>query len=255
MIEDVDTISYLDNGGNRIAYQTIPAAPDHAGPGVVFLPGFASDMTGSKALHLASKARAEGFAFTRMDYAGHGRSGGNFRDCTLATWLSDALAVFDTTLGPQIVVGSSMGGWLALHLALARPARIHAIIGIAAAPDFTQDLIWQNLSAAQRAHLEEVGFIELPSEYGAPQVITRALIESGRELLLLRGSIAIDRPVYLIHGLKDADVPWQTSIRISEAVTSGTVQIHLVKDGEHRLSRESDLALLDDVLKAASGCW
>ena len=218
MLEDHAALSYLENEGNRIAYRMITGA----GPGVVFLPGFASDMTGAKAAYLAEMAREKGFAYTALDYSGHGKSGGAFRALTLKHWLSDSLAVFDAaTKGPQIVVGSSMGGWLALHLALARPSRVVGVIGIAAAPDFTEDLIWQKLDVAQRGAIEANGYIEDPSEYGPPLIITHDLIKAGREMLLLRAPLTIACPVHLIHGMRDGEVPWQTSLRIAEALTTG----------------------------------
>ena len=245
MLEDQAKLSYLENAGNRIAYRAIAGSD----PGVFFLPGFASDMTGSKAVFLADKAIAEGFAYTALDYSGHGQSGGDFKSLTLKNWLADTLAVFDAVAsGPQIVVGSSMGGWLALHLALARPAQVAGIIGIAAAPDFTEDLIWNNLDAATRTHVETAGYLEDPSDYGPPMIITHDLIMSGRDMLLLRAPLDITCPVHLMHGMQDKDVPWQTSLRIAERLVTGNVQIHLIKDGQHRLSRQNDLELLADIV-------
>ncbi len=245
MLEDRAGISYLDHEGERIAFRSSAGR----GPGIFFMPGFGSDMSGSKAEFLSTLAQQQGIAFIRLDYTGHGLSSGTMRDGTLTRWLSDALAVFDAaTTGPQIVVGSSMGGWLALHIALARPQRIRALVGIAAAPDFTHDLIWDRLEGVQKRQMQTTGFIEVPSDYGAPQIITLGLIESGRALSLLQGTVDIDCSVRLIHGMRDRDVPWQTSLRLAEALKSEDVRVHLVKDGAHRLSRDEDMTLLRDIV-------
>ncbi|MBI1245650.1 MAG: alpha/beta fold hydrolase [Alphaproteobacteria bacterium] len=226
----------------RIAYRRIRGKS----PGVVFCTGFMSDMTGSKALAVEAWAKANGQACLRFDYSGHGESEGKFADGTIGSWFADALGVFDAhTEGPQIVVGSSMGGWIGLLLARARPARVSAFVGIAAAPDFTEDLIWAKLPEALRAKLARDGFFEEPTPYGdTPYTITRKLIEEGRDHLLLRAPIGFDGPVRLLHGMRDPDVPWQWSPKIAERVTSADVKVTLVKDGDHRLSRDQDLALL-----------
>jgi pimeloyl-ACP methyl ester carboxylesterase len=235
-------LTYLEHEGQRLACRQSAGTT----PGLFFLSGFRSDMAGAKADYLAAFARARGLAFTRFDYTGHGLSSGTLRDGDIGRWLSDALAVFDTlTTGPQLVVGSSLGGWLALLLALARPARVQALIGIAAAPDFTQDLMWAGMSPAQQAALLADGEIAVPTEYDPePYLITRRLIESGRRHLLLRAPLAIGCPVRLLQGLQDRDVPWQTALKLAEVLTGSDVQITLIKDGEHRLSRESDLSAL-----------
>ncbi|MBY0337803.1 MAG: alpha/beta fold hydrolase [Acetobacteraceae bacterium] len=225
-----------------------------ASPGVVFLGGFNSDMTGSKAGHLAQWCAARGRAFLRFDYSGHGASGGRFVDGTIGQWLADSVAVFDAlTEGPQILVGSSMGGWLALLLALRRRERVAGLIGIAPAPDFTEELMWAGFPPELREAILRDGLWHRPSEYGAPYPITRALIEEGRNHLLLGGPIALDIPVRLLHGQRDADVPWQHSLRVAEALTSRDVQVTLVKEGDHRLSTPADLALLGRSLAALLG--
>jgi pimeloyl-ACP methyl ester carboxylesterase len=229
--------------GQRLAYRRTAGRPDGRGPSLLFLGGFNSDMTGIKATRLAAWAVKRGQAMLRFDYLGHGQSSGAFRDGTIGRWRDDALAVLDAlTQGPQILIGSSMGGWLMLLLALARPERIAGLVGIAAAPDFVEDLMWDGMDAATRARLTADGEVAVPSEYGEePYIITRALIEDGRRHLVLRGPIAIDCPVRLLHGMADPDVPYQTSITLAEKLTSTDVTVALIKDGDHRLSREEDL--------------
>ena len=225
--------------GEELAHHHIPGA----GPGVVFCGGYTSDMTGTKALALARYCRRRGRAYTRFDYRGHGASAGRFADGTIGSWTGDALAVVDqVTTGPLIVVGSSMGGWIMLLVALARPARVQALVGVAAAPDFSEDLL-ARASAAERRQLEEQGYWLQPSAYGdAPYPVTRRLIEDARQHLLLGGTIPITCPVHLLHGQRDPDAPWQTALRLAECLESDDVTIELIKAGDHRLSREPDLA-------------
>jgi pimeloyl-ACP methyl ester carboxylesterase len=242
---DLTQTGWLDRGdGVRLAWSRLPGR----GPTVVFLPGYASDMTGTKARALAADCAARGQAMLRFDYSGHGASGGRFEDGTIGVWLGDALRVIDAlTAGPLLLVGSSMGGWIALHVALARRKRVAALVGIAAAPDFTETLMWETMAPTERERLMREGVVEAPSDYGPPYRITRALIEDGRRHLLLGGPIPIDCPVRLLHGQRDPDVPWETALRLAERLTGADVQITLVKDGDHRLSRESDLQLLCDI--------
>jgi pimeloyl-ACP methyl ester carboxylesterase len=212
----------------------------------VFLGGFKSDMTGTKAATLDELCHARGWPFLRFDYSGHGASSGDFLDGTISRWFADSLAAFDSlTAGPQILVGSSMGGWIMLLLALARPQRVKGLVGLAPAPDFTEELIWRELSEPDRARLLQVGKLEQPSDYSAdPYVITKALIEDGRRHLLLGKPIAIDAPVRLLHGLADPDVPHEISLRLQQRLTGSDVVVSLIKDGDHRLSRPQDLARL-----------
>lgn len=218
-------------------------------PGVVFLPGFRSDMQGSKALALRDHCAARGRALLRFDYSGHGGSAGAFEDGTIGAWAADAIAVFDAlTEGPQVLVGSSMGGWIALLLARARPQRIAGLIGIAPAPDFTEALLWPALDAAQRATILEQGVLRLESEYGEPTPITRALIEDGRRHNLLGAPIPLTCPVRILQGMRDPDVPWRHALRLVEALAGADVRLQLIKDGDHRLSRPEDLALLTETL-------
>ena len=225
----------------KLAYR---ATAGHT-PGIVFLGGLASDMTGTKALALEAAATADGRAFLRMDYRGHGRSEGRFEDGTIGDWFADALAVFDAaTEGPQLLVGSSMGGWLALLLALARPERIIGLIGIAAAPDFTERLVWDRLDADSRSTLQRDGAVLPPARYGSVIPMTLRLIEEGRDHLLLNRPIPFRRPVRLLHGQRDPDVPWQHALLVAERLDSDDVQVILIKDGDHRLSRPRDIALI-----------
>lgn len=233
--------------GATIAYHRTPGKS----PGVVFLTGFRSDMEGSKALALEDFCRARGQAFLRFDYFGHGASSGDFVDGTIGRWAADAVFALDTlTDGPQVLVGSSMGGWLMLLAALKRPERIVGLLGIAAAPDFTEDLIPAELSSEQHATLEKNGAVAIPNCYdeGDPYLITKALLDDGRDHLLLRKPINLNLPVRLIQGLKDEDVPWQTALKIQEKLSSDDVEITFVKDGTHRLSEPHDLDRLTDLL-------
>jgi len=241
----------LDRGdGTRLAYALVPGK----GPVVVFLPGFRSDMTGDKATHLARLCAARGQAMLRFDYSGHGASGGRFEDGDIGQWTADALALIDAlTQGPLVLVGSSMGGWIALLAALARPGRMAGLVGVAAAPDFTERLMWQAMSPREREQLMSAGVLHVPSQYGEPYPITRRLLEDGRRHLLLDGPIALDCPVRLLHGQRDPDVPWETALRVAERLTGADVQVTLVKDGDHRLSRPQDLALLERVLLSLCG--
>src|ERR1700712_2888362 len=213
------------------------------GPTILFLPGYMSDMDGGKASALDAWAEAEGRAVLRFDYAGCGQSGGDFETQTLHGWRGDLLAMIDEVVGegPLVLVGPSMGGWLMLLAALARPARVAGLVGIAAAPDFTD---W-GFSQEQKIQILGEGRLEQPSPYGeAPTITTRAFWESGEALRLLHAPIAIDCPVRLLHGQADPDVSWTWSLELIKRIRSADVQATFVKDGDHRLSRDSDLALL-----------
>jgi pimeloyl-ACP methyl ester carboxylesterase len=248
MREETGTIPSAD--GTPLAFRR---QPGH-GPGVIFLGGFHSDMTGSKAEYLAGWCAARGRAFLRFDYSGHGASGGRFEDGTITRWLDDAAEVLTRlTTGPQVLVGSSMGGWIALLLALRHPERLAGLVGIAAAPDFTEALMWAEMPPAIRAEIMERGLWHRPSEYGAPYPITRALIEDGRRHLLLGGPIHVAAPVRLLQGQADADVPWRHALRLAECLAATDVELTLVKGGDHRLSAPSHLALLGRVLGALLG--
>jgi pimeloyl-ACP methyl ester carboxylesterase len=229
----------------RIAYARLPGL----GPGVVFLPGYRSDMQGSKAVALRDHCAERGRALLRFDYSGHGESAGRFEDGTIGSWAADATAVLDElTAGPQVLVGSSMGGWIALLVARVRPERVAGLIGIAPAPDFTETLMWPAFSEEQRATILRDAVLHLPSQYGEPTPVTRALIEDGKRHLLLGSPIPLTCPVRILQGMADPDVPWRHALRLTEALQGGDVRLQLVKDGDHRLSRPEDLRLLQETL-------
>ena len=239
----------IDRDGIALAYHYSPGT----GPTIVFLPGYASDMSGSKAVAIEDWARARARAYLRFDYAGCGESGGAFEDQTLASWRDDALAMIDRVAeGPVVLVGSSMGGWIMLLAALARPERVVGMVGIAAAPDFTD---W-GFTPEQKMALRNEGRLEEPSIYSPePTVTTRGFWESGEAHRLMHGPIDLSVPTHLIHGQRDPDVPWEHSIKLAGLLRSDDVQTLLVKDGDHRLSRPQDIALilraLEDVSQAA----
>ncbi len=233
--------------GRRLACCVTPGET----PGVMFFGGFLSDVTGSKAQALAAHCRQQGRAFVRFDYSGHGASGGRFEDGTLGQWRDDALAVLDqVTTGPQVLVGSSMGGWLMVLAALARPHRVAGLLGIAAAPDFTETLLRPGLSDAQRQALETQGSVAITGEEGGLSfTLTRALLDESRDHLVLGGGmIPISCPVRLVQGQRDGSVPWATALTLAERLMAEDVVVTLIKDGDHRLSRPADLNRLARVL-------
>lgn len=234
----IATQFHARDDGVRLAYRLNAGN----GPWIVFLPGYASDMSGSKASALFGWACAAGRNCLLLDYSGCGESDGAFDEGTIAVWRDDALHLIDNlTTGPLVLVGSSMGGWLMLLIALARADRIAALIGIAAAPDFTD---W-GFSQAEKLDILTHGRLERPSAYDdSVMVTTRAFWQSGEANRLLQGQIAIDCPVRLLHGQHDADVPWHHSTHLAALLRSADVQTVLVKDGDHRLSRDTDIALM-----------
>lgn len=221
------------------------------GPVTIFLPGYASDMSGTKALALEDWAQRTGHGFLRFDYGGCGQSEGAFEEQTLAGWRDDVLAMIDLVApAPVVLVGSSMGGWLMLLAALARPDRVKALVGVAAAADFTD---W-GFSTDEKLALLSTGRIERPSPYSdQPTVYTRAFWSSGEANRLMHGVIGIDVPVRLLHGLRDTDVPIARAIRLTELIRSADVQLTIIKDGDHRLSRDSDIALLIRAVEEVNG--
>lgn len=227
-------------------------------PGVIFLGGFRSDMTGTKAQALESACTSAGRSFVRFDYFGHGQSSGDFTDGTIGRWRDDALAVLDElTTGPQVLVGSSMGGWIMLLLAMARPERIAGLIGIAAAPDFTETLMWPSFGESIRRQLETEGLYLEPSPYDPePTPITMKLITEARAHLVLADRIPFSGPVRLIQGTADQDVPWQHALRLADALASEDVTVTLVKGGDHRMSSPAQLDLMcravDELCRRAS---
>lgn len=240
------SLQYLTLPDRRLAYQRVAASLPGPAPGLVFLSGFGSDMTGSKAEFLAQQAARHNRALLRFDYRGHGQSDGKFADGCIGDWLDDAVAVFDQlTTGAQILVGSSMGGWLALLLARLRPERVAGIVGIAAAPDFTEVLVRANLNSRQQAELTATGATydeAAPPDFRLPY--TQKLLDEGRDHLLLDAKIQLSCPVHLLQGMEDPAVPWQHALKIVERLESPSVKLTLIKDGEHRLSRDQDLASL-----------
>ena len=213
---------------------------------MVFLGGFRSDMTGTKAIALDAWARRSGRAFLRFDYLGHGQSSGRFEEGTIGRWLDDSLAAIDAlTDGKLVLVGSSMGGWLSLLVARARPERMAGLVLIAAAPDFTERMLLGRLSPEERATLERDGRLERPSQYSPePSVFTWKLIEEGRKHLVLDGKLALPCPVRLLHGQSDPDVPWELSLQIAAHLDAPEVVTTFVKGGDHRLSTPADIARL-----------
>lgn len=250
------TICYdTGNGGENLAYvYSPPERADDARPVVMFCGGFKSDMTGTKATWFEAQCCRRGQGYIRFDYSGHGASGGAFEDGTIGRWAEDALNILDrVTQGPVVLVGSSMGGWVALLLLLQRPERIRGVLGIAAAPDFTLG-IEAHMSATQKDILNKTGRIETQSEYGGePYVFTKALLEDGRAQSLLDRRYDIDVPLTLVQGKRDEAVPWQTAHRIEKAFPGPATRAIFVEDGDHRLSREQDLILMDAELVKLTG--
>lgn len=234
-------------GTTPLAYRAVAGSKT----GVMFLGGFHSDMTGAKADYLAQWCARHDHAFVRFDYSGHGASGGDFAQGTIGQWLKDAEDVLlALTQGPQILVGSSMGGWIALLLALRHRQRVAGLVGIAAAPDFTEDLMWSRFSAEVRAQIATEGLWQRESPYGGSYPITHQLILDGRKHLLLNRTIPLEIPIRLIQGQADADVPWTRSLALADAILSPDVEVTLIKDGDHRLSTPANLNLLGRVLSA-----
>ena len=229
--------------GTRLAYRYLRGE----GPTLLFLPGYMSDMQGGKAQALALWAKHNNRAMLRLDYSGCGESGGSFDQGSLDLWRDDVLAVIaHAVTGPLIIIGSSMGGWLMLLVAKALGGCVKALVGIAAAPDFTD---W-DFDTADKAVLQAEGRIERPSDYGYdPMIVTRRFWQSGQDNLQLTGEIAIQCPVRLIHGQQDPDVPWDISLKLAGCLCSADVQTILIKDGDHRLSRDQDIAILIDVVE------
>lgn len=234
--------------GTAIAYRRTEGKSKTL-PGVIFLGGFMSDMQGSKAAYLEAQCAKRNQGYLRFDYQGHGLSSGTHEGATIGSRLADVLEVFDElTDGPQIVVGSSMGGWIMLLLALRRSTRLAGLVGIAPAPDFTEDVWKHEFSEEQRRHITLKGRLYLPHEDAEPSLLTLNLFEEAKNHLLLDRKHALPCPVRLLHGKKDTTVPWKKSEKIREQFASPDLKIHWVEDGDHRLSRPEDLKLLDDTI-------
>lgn len=249
-------VKYLERAARpRLAYVYTPAAGQGGDyPLVMFMGGYRSDMTGTKAAYLEEQCRARGQAYLRFDYSGHGLSEGRFEDGTIGAWAQDALDVLDhVSKGPVVLVGSSMGGWIALLVSRARAGIVKGLVGIAAAPDFTQEL-YARLDKAGIAQLEKTGQAIIPNDYSdEPYVFTKIFYEEAKKHLLLHEKHRIDFSVRLIQGMLDQDVPWQTAIKIQQTFEGGEVDVVFVDDGEHRLSRPQDLELIDREVAGVSG--
>ncbi len=215
-------------------------------PGLMFLGGFRSDMSGTKARALEAHCRKVGRAYVRFDYGGHGESSGNFEDGTIGEWAEDALAILDNVAqGPQVLIGSSMGGWMMLLAALARPARVKALVGVASAPDFTERFINHRLTEQMQSELDERGYVmHAPNMWEEPYPISKKLLDEGAKHLLLDGEIDLTCPVRLIHGMLDEAISWEISLKITSVLKGDDVHLTLVKDGGHRLSRDADIELI-----------
>ena len=250
-IPDV-ALEFIDVGEGSAARRIAVRRRPGAGPGLVWLGGFKSDMQGGKAVALDAWAYERGRAIVRFDYSGHGESGGDFAHGTIGRWLEDSVAVFERFCdGPQILIGSSMGGWMALLLAReirkrAGKASLAGLVLIAPAPDFTEELMWKNFSPAVKKEIETKGFWLRPSEYGdgSSYPITRNLIEEGRNHLVLGSAIDLGCPVRILQGAKDPDVPWQHAFKLTHRLPADDVVLTMIQDGDHRLSRPQDIARL-----------
>jgi pimeloyl-ACP methyl ester carboxylesterase len=238
---------YFDGPNGRIAYRL----REGKGPGIIWLGGFRSNMLGTKAEFLDQWAARQGRPFLRFDYSGHGESDGAFEDGSIGEWAADALAAFDTlTQGPQILAGSSMGAWIATLLARERADRIAGIVFIAPAPDFTERLMWPSFTEEQRETIMRTGRFDQPSDYSdEPEVITRKLIEDGRNQLVMTGPVPITCPVRILQGMKDDAVPYAHALAFAALIASNDVEILLTKNGDHRLSEPADLERLAGVLE------
>lgn len=231
--------------GRKVAYHKT----DGEGPGVVFLGGFSSDMDGTKAVHLENWARKFRRAFIRFDYSGHGQSSEQFVDGCIGDWAEDAFEVIShLTSGPQILVGSSMGGWITLLMAKLIPNKVAGMVGIAAAPDFTEDSMWDWMDEMMRATLMRTGVVYIPSEYGKPYPITKHLIEDGRKQLVLRSELKLPFPVRLLHGTADNDVKLDVALRLVEHAQGPDIKLSIIKDADHRFSDDKCLSLICEAI-------
>ena len=239
-----DDPTFIEVGNGKDARRIALRMRDGAAPGLFWMSGFKSDMQGGKALALDAWAAEHKRACVRFDYSGHGESGGAFVDGTIGRWLEDSLAVFDAACqGPQVIIGSSMGGWMALLAARAMAEPPAGLVLIAPAADFTEELMWARFPEETKRTIIEHGVYLRPSQYSPhPTPITRRLIEEGRDHLLLGGPVSVGAPVHILQGMDDPDVPWRHALRLVECLAEDDVVVTLIKDGDHRLSREEDLA-------------
>lgn len=242
--------SFLDTAqGRRIAYHKT----EGQGPCIVFLGGLKSDMEGTKAVHLEAWCQAQGRAFLRFDYSGHGESSGTYQEGSIGDWHEDSLAAVNALIeGDYVLVGSSMGGWQALLLARAQPERLVGLVTIAAAPDFTEDSYWAGFDEVQKTALETVGYVELPSDYMEPYIITKRMIEDGRAHLVLREPLRFDCPVRFLQGTEDTAVSTETALRLLEHAEGADMRLNLVKGADHRFSDEVCLGLIEAAVQDVS---
>ena len=236
-------MQFLDTAqGRRIAYHHTAGK----GPTILFCSGLKSDMEGTKAVHLEAWAKARGQAFVRFDYSGHGQSSGKFEEGAIGDWHEDTLAIVDQVIeGPIIAVGSSMGGWQALLLARARADRMAGMVTIAAAPDFTEDGYWASFTEAQKTELQTQGHVRMPSDYDEDYIISKRLIEEGRNRLVLRTPLKLGFPVRFLQGTADTAVSTETAVRLLEHAEGADLRLTLVKDADHRFSTPECLALIE----------
>ncbi|MBI1274640.1 alpha/beta fold hydrolase [bacterium] len=251
-MQEVQHVSWKENGAeHRLAF--IRREAKQGRPWLVFFSGFRSDKAGSKALFLDEWAGQEGLGLIRFDYRGHGESSGRFEEGTIGQWKEDSIRILDELLPKNekaILVGSSMGGWMMLLAALARPERVSALIGIAAAPDFTEDLLAKAFTSAQQQEMRQTGRVMIPDCYGTePYAITQTLLTEGQSHLLLRDAIPLTMPVRLLHGMRDEDVPYLTSIRLAEKLQSTDVCVEFLKSGDHRMSSPEALNALKRIIQ------
>lgn len=244
-------LTHIDVGEGEDSREIAVRLREGGNPGLVWLGGYRSDMAGTKAEALDHLAAETGSAYCRHDYSGHGESGGQFAEGTISRWLEESLAVFDAfTKGPQVLVGSSMGGWIALRMAQELKARghsnrLHAMLLIAPAPDFTRELMLPKLTDEQKRAIEEEGYLEEVSEYSdEPNLYTKALFDDGEKNLVMHGLIETGCPVHILQGQRDPDVPWGHAMKLAEFLPGENVAMTLVKDGDHRLSRDQDIELM-----------
>lgn len=250
----MDTLSpnvIMTKNGTKIAYHKL----EGRSPGIIFLGGFMSDMTGTKASFFEEFCREQGRAYIRFDYSGHGVSSGKFEEGTISTWTEDTLEVIDQlSRDQQILIGSSMGGWVMVLAALQRKARIVGLMGIAAAPDFVESLIWNKLTAQQKDEIQTKGICYIPAEgYDKPYPITKKFIEDGRQQTILNKPIDLLCPIRLVHGVDDTEVPWEFSQKLMNACISNNATLTLLKKGDHRLSKPHELDILGNTLNALLG--
>ena len=245
-LESAKMTEFFDSPhGRRLAYRY---SEGRTGVTFVWLSGFMSDMSGTKVTMLEDWAKSVGESFLAFDYSGHGLSDGRFEDGTISAWREDTIDIIsELTDGPVVLVGSSMGGWMALLASQALKDRVRALVLIAPAPDFTQKLMWADMDPETRKKIETDGRALLPSDYGDPYPITKQLIEDGAKWSLLDEPIKFDGPVRILQGMRDEDVPWQHAFRLIKALTSDDLIFQLIKDGDHRLSRDEDIARLIQV--------